>query len=352
MTHHAKTILAAAFAANMFIVAGTQAQMDRPGQNQPVQPGQEQPRLPSTTPGNPGDMNRPGDKPLDAAERERLEKEWIRVKAEWEALTPEQRTLSVLRCMNTKAIELGRLGQERASSSAVREFAATMAKDHTENNQRLATLVSSENITLWDNGRTEQALKLKKMFGKNKDKEKDVDQRYPGGDRPGTDRPGMDRPNNDRPGTDRPVPGGHPSDRTRPGYDGEHNKDHAIKMWQDPIVKLRTLNGEQFDRAFASTVHAGHTELLSMLEKSGSEINNANIKAYTTETTSALRQHHAEASKLPGATDKHGDKDRNDRDRDMKDRDNRRSDPNTPTQPGTQPGQREPGTNPGTTPRR
>ena len=47
-------------------------------------------------------------------------------------------------------VELGQLAQQKASSSAVKEFGAMMVKDHTAANEKLKALAASEQVSLPD----------------------------------------------------------------------------------------------------------------------------------------------------------------------------------------------------------
>lgn len=256
-----------------------------------AQPTDRKPQNPPPTPPTTTQPPQP-DRVMDPAEKERMQKEWDGIKKEWDALTPEARILSVIHAKNLKEVEIGRLGQQKGTSQEVKEFAGMMVREHGDADSKLTSLASSENISIWDPARTERAMLLKKMFekdkdGKDKDKEKNKDKK----DHDPKAHPSTTNPDQPKPASPA-VPG--PNDR-KPMKD---DHDRAVK---DPAEKLRGLSGEEFDNAFGRTMYYGHSELLMVLEKHGSEVTNANVKSYVNDVTSTVRSHRDAAAKLPGA---------------------------------------------------
>lgn len=267
-----RTAFSLALAAEMFVITGlAAAQVTAPSQ-------------PPATPAPSPDV----DRKIDPAERERMQKEWNDLKKEWESLTPEARLLSIIHTKNLKEIELGRLGQQRASSAGVKEYAAMMVKDHTEADSKLNTLATAEKITLWDTEKTHKVLKYKKMYGKDKDADKKTDKDRTPGAHPDDRKPGapVDKPRRD--------------DDHAGKRDDSHGRYDGMK---DPTEKLQSLTGEEFDAAFGRIMHKGHGELLTMLEKHQSELTNTQVKSYVSEVTATVRRHHEQAASLPGAKD-------------------------------------------------
>jgi len=145
---------------------------------------------------------------------------------------------------------------------------------------------------------------LKKMFAKDKDH----------GDKP-KDRPGTEPGRRDPDDTRQPgvTPGGRPDTDAR-GKD--HAKDHgAMKSHEDHMAKLRSLTGDEFDRAYGMMMYKGHGDLLAMLERKDDQVTNDRVKQLVTEVTSMVRRHRDEAAKLPGATAEHKRDDKRDENR-------------------------------------
>ncbi|HZW07555.1 MAG TPA: DUF4142 domain-containing protein [Phycisphaerales bacterium] len=301
-----RTAFSIALAAEMFVMTGA-ASAQQPAQTPPTPPSN--PGTPGQ-PVNPSDRTPRAERPMDPAERERMRKEWETIKTEWDKLTAEQRTLSVIHAKNLEEAEMGRLGQSRATSQAVKDYAAMMVREHTDGDAKLTALASSENITLWDTKRTSRALTLKKMFMKDKD-HRDGDKDKNKDKTPGAD-PNRRDADNDR-GQPGVTPGGRPSDADR-GKD--HSKDHdGMKSHEDHMAKLRSLTGDEFDRVYAKMMYKGHGELLAMLEKKDDQLTNERVKQLVTEVTSMVRRHRDEAAKLPGATAEHKPGDNRDENR-------------------------------------
>jgi putative membrane protein len=71
------------------------------------------------------------------------------------------------------------------------------------------------------------------------------------------------------------------------------------KPHEDPLAKLRTLEGSDFDKAFAKEMISGHEKVISKLEKMRAEVTNSSTRQLIDDTLPTLRTHLEKARQLP-----------------------------------------------------
>jgi putative membrane protein len=64
------------------------------------------------------------------------------------------------------------------------------------------------------------------------------------------------------------------------------------------MEQVKRMKGAEFDRAFASVMYNGHSDVLDMLDKHEGDIKSADLKHWVTETKPILKRHKDLANKL------------------------------------------------------
>ena len=154
----------------------------------------------------------------------------------WDNVSDDVKILSILHAKNQEEIEAGRLAQDRGTSEEVRSFGEHMVKDHTDADKRVQNVARERNLSLLSPSEVKQ-----KMMAKKRE-------------------------------------------------DG--------KTAEDPIAKLRQLQGAEFDREFARCMQKGHAELIEKVEKAREKCGE-DVRALLDEILPTLRHHHEMAKELP-----------------------------------------------------
>jgi putative membrane protein len=159
--------------------------------------------------------------------------------------TPEVRILSILHAKNMEEVDAGKLAQQNGGSDGVKSYGDMLVRDHTDADDKVNQTAKDAGVTLLSADEVKQMLAREKSSG-------------------------------GAPGTPPPKPA-------------------------DPLAELRNLKGAEFDRAFMDKMHAGHTELIQIVEASRSTLKDQRVTDLIDKLMPVLREHQQKAGEtLPG----------------------------------------------------
>jgi predicted outer membrane protein len=274
-----------ALACGAVLVAALSANAQQPATDETRQPGQLRPGL--AQPGQPGQL--PGQSQSQSP----------RQYGQTETMTAEQFAQQAA-LGSLKEICVGKLAQEKTQNSQVRAFAARMVSDHTRANEELTKIAQQKGITLPE----------ATSFDKTGSDRQVVSGRIEDRNVAPTDR-------NAAPTDRNAVPNSTDANRTdrdrerdtsRSGSGAGPGKDleSAKSMHQQHIDHLRSLSGDEFDRAFGKHMVQDHQKAVAKFTKASESLEDAELKSFAAKTLPTLQQHLTAAQQLPGAPDAGG----------------------------------------------
>lgn len=147
----------------------------------------------------------------------------------------DARILSILHAKNMEEVEAGRLAQNRGASDDVRRYGEMLERHHSESDVNVRSTAEAAGITMLE------PRDIKDLLAREK---------------------GM------------------------------------AASPPDPLDELRTLHGDQFDRAFAQKMLEGHRELIQIVENARPTVKHASVRDLLDRTLPTLREHEQEALRL------------------------------------------------------
>lgn len=167
----------------------------------------------------------------------------------------DSRILSLIHMKNQEEIQIGQLASSKGSDAAVRNYGEMLVRDHTSADAKVQSVASQANITLMSDAETRRLMHAEKS--------------------------------------------GTQPDRLHEKYADDSN----VQRTKDPMEELRSLNGADFDRAFAEKMAKGHAKLIAEVEKAQSQVRDAQTRQLLNELLPTLKKHERMAKELPGYTE-------------------------------------------------
>ncbi|HVZ94809.1 MAG TPA: DUF4142 domain-containing protein [Phycisphaerales bacterium] len=148
--------------------------------------------------------------------------------------SPDARLLSILHVKDGEEVRIGRLAEERAQSQPAKDFAQMLVKDHGDHQKEVAGLAKSIGIQLWDEATVKAEL----------------------------------------------------------------NKDKPADERVDPMERLQSLTGKEFDAEFGAVMLKGHRELIALVQAAQPSLRNEDVRRLVEKTLPVLRHHEEMAAKI------------------------------------------------------
>lgn len=167
----------------------------------------------------------------------------------------DSRILSLIHMKNQEEIQIGQLASSKGSDAAVRNYGEMLVRDHTSADAKVQSVASQANITLMSDAETRRLTHAEKS--------------------------------------------GTQPDRLHEKYADDSN----VQRTKDPMEELRSLNGADFDRAFAEKMAKGHAKLIAEVEKAQSQVRDAQTRQLLNDLLPTLKKHERMAKELPGYTE-------------------------------------------------
>ena len=172
--------------------------------------------------------------------------------------TDESRFIKQAVSLGMMEVEAGNLAQKRAQNESVRNFAATVIKDHTKSNAELRSIAMTKNIAL-PPAPTMTSDKANKA---------------------GTDNTNRGTETGTGTGTDNMA-----------GSSGTTASSDTSWIKKDQLDKLSKRTGAAFDREYMRMMVNDHTKAINLYERASTDITDNDIKSHITKTLPVLRTH-------------------------------------------------------------